>query len=340
MHTYTLVRNDDRTYSLENSPIHIDRLGLMANRHVIDLTALPDDFTSFTLASSIAISKTTKKHVVHAAKAPYLIIEKRNKPAMLCMTQGTASLEKVSESLSVTPSSTSLFEVWNVTSSEPQISYQKLVGELSEEGERKTLLSNVGPMTTLIYSATSPGGDEDGRKLAETMSNVLDGIDMINAARERRLSLPSETAKAIIRRHRGKSIAVTEGRMTETAPFSAYLKDGVVTLVFQYHAADIERTEADSYALRFRASDTEKEKVRYIGREELPLENAGLEPRGYGEPLYIQPRYPGLKVFMAKWLNGIFNARFERLKLTHDEGVKLLNEAIWGIVENKEDANA
>lgn len=119
MHTYTLVRNDDRTYSLENSPIHIDRLGLMANRHVIDLTALPDDFTSFTLASSIAISKTTKKHVVHAAKAPYLIIEKRNKPAMLCMTQGTASLEKVSESLSVTPSSTSLFEVWNVTSSEP-----------------------------------------------------------------------------------------------------------------------------------------------------------------------------------------------------------------------------
>ena len=43
---------------------------------------------------------------------------------------------------------------------------------------------------------------------------------------------------------------------------------------------------------------------------------------------------------MAKWLNGIFDARFERLKLTHDKGVKLLNEAIWGIVENKEEANA
>ena len=194
-------------------------------------------------------------------------------------------------------------------------------------------------MTTLIYSATSPGGEEDGRKLAETMTAVLDGVDMINAARERRLTLPSETAKAIIRRHHGKSIAVTEGRMTETAPFSAYLKDGVVTLVFQYPAADIERTGADSYALRFRASDTEKEKVRYLGREKLPLENAGLEPQEYGEQIYIQPRYPGLKAFMSKWLNGIFDARFERLKLTHDEGAKLLHEAIWGIVENKEDEN-
>lgn len=339
MQTYTLTRNDDRTYSLENSPIHIDRLGLMTNRHVIDLTALPDDFTSFTLSSPIPISKTTKKHVVHAAKAPYLIVEKRGTPAMLCMTYGTATLKKVSESLSATPYSTSLFEVWNVTSSEPQISYQKLVGELSEENERKTLLSNVGPMTTLIYSATSPSGDEDGRKLAETMTEVLDGIDRLNACRERRLTLPSEVAKAIIRRHRGKSIAVTEGRMTETAPFSAFLKDGVVTLVFQYPAADIERTGADSYALRFRASDTEKEMVRYIGREELPLENAGLEHQGYGEQLYIQPRYPGLKVFMSKWLNGIFDAHFERLKLTHDEGAKLLHEAIWGIVENKEDAN-
>ena len=86
MHKYKLTRNDDRTYSLENSPIHIGRLGLMANRHVIDLTALPDDFTSFMLSSSIAISKTTKKHVVHAAKAPYFIVEKRNKPAMLCVT--------------------------------------------------------------------------------------------------------------------------------------------------------------------------------------------------------------------------------------------------------------